>query len=642
MNKNIINVLLVGSAALGLASCGENTWNDHFLDGFEGGVNYESAVTGTYTLTADDYKAISDLMSAQATTDAEKAEAKAIATNCYFNKYGAFPASVALPPYLTTGSFPYYLASNGSQVDIAYSEVSEMPAELTALAGAEQYKVTTEDYINAWGSEEEYIDAFAPMTSAANKLPNILKNALPDATEGTYAVVNYNESETNPIFTAISGGDSFVGGTYYMIADGNMGAGPLAENKTYGYLAEVQMTVNGETVTTDQVNAFTFEETTGGFYIKDSYGRYIYQTGTFNSFNLSTTVPAEGGVWTVAVASNGLATITNTSVEKWIQYSSNYNSWGSYNYEAGSLPKLYKAAAPAAATRAGSAVAGTPVTVNVNAVYYYNGSKWAVADGVSVLNPADYDAMGASNNKLSDPEIYLPIYLKNKLIYSQAGDQEYVVYNTNKADLFVFDGSSWTLNNNGFENVVGRFVKANNAWSFNKYIGKATFTYFNEDQLILDRSYLFVYGSICATPLDKSLSYGYLPVASVTISGQSIVMPSDANAFTFASSATVDGVEYKAPDGKFLIVDTTGRYNYYDGSHASMQLKAAPDIVDGAISDAFLWTATHNEDGTWTFEAKYDESNIRWLVYSSSYNNFAIYSTITENDHNCSLYLMDE
>lgn len=643
MKSNIINVFLAGISAIGMASCGENTWNDHFLDGFEGGVDYENAVSGTYALTADDYKAISDLMSAKATTDEEKAEAKAIATNCYFYKNGAYPASVALPPYLASVSFPYYLASNGSQVDIGYAEVSEMPAELTALAGAEQYKVTTEDYINAWGSEEEYIDAFAPMTSAANKLPNILKNALPDATEGTYAVVNYNESETNPIFTAISGGDSFVGGTYYLIADGNMGAGPIAENKTFGYLAKVQMTVEGENVTTDQVNAFTFEETTGGFYyIKDSYGRYLYQTGTYNSFNLSTTTPEEGGVWSVAVASNGLATITNTSVEKWIQYSSNHNSWGSYNYEAGSLPKLYKAAAPAAATKAGSAVAGTPVTVNMNAVYYYNGSKWAVADGVSVLNPADYEAMGANNNKLSDPEIYLPIYLKNKLIYAQAGDQEYVVYNSDKADLFVFDGASWTLNNNGFENVVGRFVKANNAWSFNKYIGKATFTYFNEAQLILDRSYLFVYGSICATPLDKSVSYGYLPVASVTISGQSIIMPSDANAFTFASSAEVDGVQYKAPEGKFLIVDTTGRYNYYDGSHASMQLKATPDIVDGAIGDAFLWTATHNEDGTWVFEAKYDESNIRWLVYSSSYNNFAIYSTITENDHNCSLYLMDE
>lgn len=656
MNKNIINVLLVGSAAWGLASCSENTWNDHFLDGFEGGVNYESAVTGTYTLTADDYKAISDLMSAQATTDAEKAEAKAIATNCYFNKYGAFPASVALPPYLTTGSFPYYLASNGSQVDIAYAEVSEMPAELTALAGAETYTVSAADYAAAWGSETAFIRSYAPDSSPEANIPTALAAAYPDAAEGTYAVVTYNNATQNPMFgfpeetpaaADLYTASEFKAGKYLLYADGIVAdiIDPTYADNKYSYFYTTEVTVSGETLSGFDVenNVFVFTETgtPGQYYLGDDLGHYYYGSERYNNFYINSSASdTDDYKWTVSKNDDGSWTVTNVLAQKWIQYAANYSSWGAYNYENGACPVLYVPNAEASTPV--EIALYTPASTTENAVYYYNGSKWAVADGVSVLNPADYEAMGASNNKLSDPEIYLPIYLKNKLIYSQAGDQEYVVYNTNKADLFVFDGSSWTLNNNGFENVVGRFVKANNAWSFNKYIGKATFTYFNEDQLILDRSYLFVYGSICATPLDKSVSYGYLPVASVTISGQSIVMPSDANAFTFASSATVDGVEYKTPDGKFLIVDTTGRYNYYDGSHASMQLKATPDIVNGAISDAFLWTATHNEDGTWVFEAKYDESNIRWLVYSSSYNNFAIYSTITENDHNCSLYLMDE
>lgn len=641
MNRNIINILLAGVTGAAMVSCGENTWNDHFLDGFEGGVNYEKAVSGSYTLTPDDYKAISDLMAAKASTDAEKAEAKAIATNCYFNKYGAFPASVALPPFLASAAFPYYLGSNGSQVDISYAEASQMPAELTALAGAEQYKVTAEDYQNAWGSDEDYIAAFAPMASASNKLPGILKTAFPDAEEGTYAVVSYNESASNPIFGSVDGADAFEEGIYYMVADGNMGAGALAENKSYGYLPQVEMTVNNDVVSTDPVNAYTFEKTSGGFYLKDSYGRYVYMSGTFNSFNLSATVPADGGVWTVSVASNGLATITNTTVEKWIQYASNYSSWGCYNYETGSLPKLYKAAATRSAISTRSVV-GTPVTESLNALYYYNGSKWSVADGASVLNPSDYTAMGADENKLSDPEIYIPLYLKNKFIYAQAGDEQYVVYNSNKADLFVYNGSEWNLNNNGLEDVVGRFTKKDNAWSFTKYIGKATFTLFNEDQLILDRSYLFVYGNICATPLDKSSSYGYLAVGSVQVSGNSIVLPSDANAFSFVTTATVDGVEYKVPEGKFLIVDSNDRYNYYDGSHASMQVKDAPDIVDGAIDPGFCWSATLNESGSWVFESNYGEGNVRWLVYSISYNNFAIYSTITEKDFYPSLYLMDK
>lgn len=39
---------------LGLASCGEDSWNNH-LDGFEGGENMDQVVPGiNYTLTAAD------------------------------------------------------------------------------------------------------------------------------------------------------------------------------------------------------------------------------------------------------------------------------------------------------------------------------------------------------------------------------------------------------------------------------------------------------------------------------------------------------------------------------------------------------------------------------------------------------------
>ena len=42
MNKNILNAVIVGSLAMGLASCDENSWNDHYLNGFEGGVDYNN------------------------------------------------------------------------------------------------------------------------------------------------------------------------------------------------------------------------------------------------------------------------------------------------------------------------------------------------------------------------------------------------------------------------------------------------------------------------------------------------------------------------------------------------------------------------------------------------------------------------
>lgn len=776
MNKYIINTLLTGVATLALASCGENTWNDHYLKGFEGGVDYENAVSGAYTLTADDYKSISNLMVSLATTDAETAEAKAIASNCYFDKNGAFPASVALPPFLKTTSFPYYLASNGSQVDVTYNEASETPAELAALAGATQYTVTTDDYKTAWGSDVDYIPAFAPMTSAENKLPNILKNALPDAASGSYAIVSYNESDSNPVFISSSDQEEFVGGTFYLVADGANGAGPLAYTKTYGYFPLESMSVSDGVVNTSEVNAYTFIPTDGGYNIKDVYGRYIYQQGTYNSFNLSVSLPASGAVWSVTIAANGQATITNTEVNKWIQYDSSYSSWGSYDSEKGSLPVLYKAPSPkyylvtedghgagpleksygyfesidmtvadgivvdgntvnaftfevttggfyikdsydryvyqqgtynsfnfaaelpetgavwtvdtdsnglatitntevqkwiqydtsynswgsyadargtlpkmynaalvaeSPASRPAKAVASTTASTSNNAVYYFDGSAWSVAEGVSILNPADYTAMGVSNNSLADDdvEIYIPMYLKNKFIYAQAGDEQYVVYNNKKADLFVFDGANWTLNNNGLETVVGRFTKANDAWSFTKYIGKAVFDYFGENQIIRDRSYLIVAEGICATALDKSYNYGYIYPASVTISGQTIVLSTDAYAYNFASTVTVDDKTYSAPDGQFLMEDSNGRYLYMSGSYNSFNIKAAPTITDGAIDSAYLWTAEQQADGTWQIK---NVGLSRIWAYAINYSSFGAYDSPGSTHALPYLYIMSE
>lgn len=773
MKRNIKNALLVCGSAILLASCSENTWNDKYLDGFESGVDYSNAVTGAYTLTADDYSAISKLMLAKATNASDTTAAKAIASNCYFDKNSVYPASVALPPFMETASFPYYLASDGSITDVSYEECDAVPAILSELAGATAYTVSKDDYINAWGSDVDYISAFAPMASAENKLPGILKNALPNAESGAYAIVSYNESATNPIFLADSDVEEFIGGSYYMVADGSVGAAAFKYSYTYGNLNSIDVTVSNGEVDTDAVNAFTFAPTNNGYYLIDVYGRYLYQTGTYNNFNVSYTVPESGAVWTVDVASNGSATITNNSTGKvlqysggkwgafadvtgsiptlykapypqfylmtedghgmlplaetynygypkseewtvtdgavstdtanaftfeitnggyyikdtygrylyisgtynsinvsteapeegavwtvttnddatvtiknvltgrWLQYTTDYGTWGVYDTETGSNPKMYNAAVKAAAaSKPAKVVAGTPATTSQNAVYQYNGSAWSVAEGVSVLNPEDYTAMGFSNNSLTSPEIYIPLYLKNKLIYAQTGDQQVVVYNSNKVGMFVYDGSTWTLNDNGLENVVGRFTKENGEWSFAKYIGKATFNEFNEDQIMRDRSYLLVYGSVCASPIDQSSTYGYLPVSSVTVSGQTIVLPSDVSAFTFASSAVIDGTEYTAPDGKFLLVDSYNRY-YYNYGSARPNVTTTVTLADGAIEQKFLWSAYKNEDGSWVIENALSEDDVRWLVYAEGYNNCALYNSITSTDHYFNLYIMD-
>ena len=134
MNYNIINAFVIGSLALGMASCDENSWNDHYLDGFVGGADYENSESGTYTLTESDYSAISKLMQAEAKTEEEKTVAKAIGTNLFFDKNSVFTAPEAIPFFLDSSSFPYFLTSNGSSFDITFQEAGAVPEELYSLA----------------------------------------------------------------------------------------------------------------------------------------------------------------------------------------------------------------------------------------------------------------------------------------------------------------------------------------------------------------------------------------------------------------------------------------------------------------------------------------------------------------------------
>lgn len=656
MNKNILNAIAVSTLAMGLASCGENSWNDHYLDGFKGGIDYESSETATYTLTADDYATISSLIKANAVGDEEIAAAKAIDTNKYFDKNSIYPASVAIPAFLDNAAFPYYLAGNGSTVDVIFSEASSVPAELTALAGAKTYTVTTEDYQKVWGSETAFIKSFAPEVTAASKLASLIPTTFgdEDVADGTYAVVTYNTSSQNPMFgfpaetpnvAELYADAEFKAGKYVLYADGiaaNIIPPTTADGK-YAYFYTTDVTVSGNQLSgfdfENNVFVFTATSTPGQYYMGDDFGHYYYGDAKYNNFYInSTPLDEDKYKWTVTKNDDGTWTIKNVLAEKWVQYSATYTSWGDYNYDNGSMPVLYVPSdEPAEPVEV---PLYTPASVTENAVYCYSGGKWVVAEGVTVLNPADYTAMGSTNNKLSDAELYLPTFLKGKLPYAQAGDQEYVVYNGTTANLYVYDGSAWTLNENGLETVTGRFEKANGVWSFVKYIGKAIFNEFNEQQIELDRSYLFVSGNICGVVIDKNSPYGYILTTSISVSGGQYVAPSDANAYLFASSCEIDGKIVAAPEGKFLIRDSYGRYLYLQGTFSSANLAKTPALDEnGEIAVGYLWNATNNGDGTWTIA---NEFNGRRWYYSSKHNNFAAYETQSDVDVFPSLYILAE
>ena len=134
----------------------------------------------------------------------------------------------------------------------------------------------------------------------------------------------------------------FAAGQYLIHANG-FAATALSETLNYGYLPQHEVAANGNFIETNAFYAFTFTEVEGGYTIQDTFGRYVYQKDDYKSFNVAAEMPEAGAVWTVAIdETTGEATITNTSVNKYIQYAANYTSYGSYADVQGVKPSLYK------------------------------------------------------------------------------------------------------------------------------------------------------------------------------------------------------------------------------------------------------------------------------------------------------------
>ena len=138
----------------------------------------------------------------------------------------------------------------------------------------------------------------------------------------------------------------FMDGGQFAITATVDGAGKafaaLSADKNYGYMpaADVAFAASGMFTTGADV-VYTFERCgIADYKIIAPDGRYVYMTGNYNSFNLSVEEPTEGHIWTVDT-STGAAKIINKTTNKWIQYDSQYGTYGAYDSDKGTLPLLY-------------------------------------------------------------------------------------------------------------------------------------------------------------------------------------------------------------------------------------------------------------------------------------------------------------
>lgn len=133
-------------------------------------------------------------------------------------------------------------------------------------------------------------------------------------------------------------------GKSYILVANNIALSPVDINLSSEYPGGIEVKINDAgIINTIAYYALTLSAVEGGYTLKDGEGRYLYMTSneSYNKINASTELPEEGGVWTITIDSEGKAKVLNVLSNKYIQYSTQYTSYGCYPDERGELPSIY-------------------------------------------------------------------------------------------------------------------------------------------------------------------------------------------------------------------------------------------------------------------------------------------------------------
>lgn len=201
----------------------------------------------------------------------------------------------------------------------------------------------------------EYSELFEGLDYATEYTVSVVAN--PADTENykasapATATFTTGENPNYQVYTMV-GDDANLGEGQYIFAALNgteyLAATSLEESKPYGYLPFAAVMVNENQIasnTTNDAYAFTLEasDTPGQYYLKDTHGRYMYNSGSYNTFNVATSKGSDNTyLWAITVESDGTVNIKNVSSGKWMQYDSEYHNYAIYDTSKGHRPYAFK------------------------------------------------------------------------------------------------------------------------------------------------------------------------------------------------------------------------------------------------------------------------------------------------------------
>lgn len=534
MKHNIKSLFIAGGALLALASCSENSWNNTYLDGFDGNPQITEVKSVEYTLTPADYARLADnrFNKALAAELGVSTELAAVKTQCYLN--ADIPAEKFIPNLLKDSLFTYFALSDGSAINLTYRETGELPEVMKGLNGAKEYIVSDADYQLVYGSSSDYASAFSPSHSAAAGIPKVLADVFDDARAGEYVVVNYATSDTDPVFTQeptpptpgftmsnvltteLSDGDNvtingvvtavctrgmiltdnagsiLVYGSNFDKSAYNVGDQVVATGTLSSYKNCLQLPYDSESIEVVGNQAYTYPTVTDFTpdYLIAANGNTAPVLAKYGT--MTGTIKVDGNYINLQFAGRddvrGSIYNATDEVKALLPDGAKVTVYGYFTQTStsGSIvnANMVVSSVSAAAGKRRCAprrVVSIP-SVKLNAVYVFNGTKWeAAGNDIAVLNPSDYAAMGMTYGNLSgtQPAEYLPTWLRQTFPYAQSGAEKYVAYKyyasgstTYACSLWSFDGSKWedSVSTAGVRYVTNQFVRRDGKWALDPSI----------------------------------------------------------------------------------------------------------------------------------------------------------------------------
>lgn len=545
--KNISYTLMAILAAGALSACGENAWNNH-LDGFEEQYNQPIANVQTieYTLTDADYSAIAaNATNKQIAGEDQAAALAAVGSKKAFSEQAK--ASVYVPAFLGSTSFPYFTLTDGSAVKLTYNFQNPVPEVVSQAIGAKIATVTGDFYYEEVWADDNFIEAFSPSHPASQYIPAFLSDYVA-AEDGDVCVVTYREADTDPVFGGGGSGSEPEGPVEIFAESFTESLGQftienasIPDNFDYiwswggsNYGAKATAYKDGASFASDSYLispvidlrnlsdiTMTFEHVFNKFpsleFAVENCTLVVREEGSSSWTKVEIPEHTDNTSWTFGTSGTiDLSAFAGKKIQFAFRYVSKDGESGTW--EVKNLTMTGTAAARSS-VRSHAPAQGLTLTP-VAAAYTLDKGTWKAADYV-VLQPGTYAEMGQSYNNLSTAEPYLSTYLASKFPYAADGTVKNVLWlhyaggsTSYDCSQYVLTDGAWTANT-FVEQVTEQFVHNGGKWMYNPNVTITLPAGRNQplSTLYFQACVDWVYENICVPLGDNSITSGQFYVS---------------------------------------------------------------------------------------------------------------------------------